>query len=57
MVRIIDPPQGWRYGFPKVFDCDENEDVNTWLINNGYPKQLIEQLGEHFHCRFWTQEQ
>lgn len=33
----VDPPSGWRYGFPKVWDSEEEPDVDEWLRKNGYP--------------------
>jgi len=40
-VVYIDPPSGWEFGFPKVLP-DDVEDVDAWLIENGYPAELIE---------------
>jgi hypothetical protein len=40
--RMIDPPGGWRYGFPKEIPADRLEDVNAWLLEQGYPKWLID---------------
>jgi hypothetical protein len=45
---MIDPPSGWKYGFPKVmrpseespfatFAANFNEKVNWWLYGAGYP--------------------
>lgn len=49
---MIDPPSGWRYGFPKEMPEDlKPEDINEWLVLNGYPKEFIEDLGEYFHYR------
>jgi hypothetical protein len=45
--RMIDPPSGWKYGFPKQFNPDSSYDmtttwgVNAWLLNNGYPFEEI----------------
>ena len=44
---MIDPPEGWRYGFPKPvheeFHMLGNDfDLGRWLINEGYPKKDIE---------------
>lgn len=33
----VDPPSGWRYGFPKLFDKDAGIMMNDWLIKEGYP--------------------
>ena len=55
MPRMIDPPSGWMYGFPKIIpDSVKNEDVNEWLVANGYPRHEITSLGRHFWCRFWS---
>jgi hypothetical protein len=49
---MIDPPSGWRYGFPKEIPDDVDvTDVNAWLIENGYPKKFIDDLGEFFTYR------
>lgn len=44
--QYIDPPSGWMYGFPKEFP-DGVDDVNSWLVDNGYPKEEVELWGEH----------
>lgn len=51
-MTIIDPPSGWRYGFPKPIPNDV-KDVNKWLVENGYPQTIIDELGEYFFCRYW----
>lgn len=38
---VIDPPSGWKYGFPKacpkeVYMAGE-EAIKAWLIEEGYP--------------------
>lgn len=48
----VDPPQGWRYGFPKPIP-DDVKDHRHWLIEHGYPKEIMDKLGEHFYCRYW----
>ena len=55
MALIIDPPSGWQYGFPKPIPEDRRYDSLTWLVENGYPQHLIDELGEHFYCRYWEQ--
>jgi hypothetical protein len=43
MSVMIDPPSGWKSGFPKAIPEDEyfSEafDINVWLIANGYPEE------------------
>lgn len=36
-----DPPLGWKYGFPKVWDQHKDPNLKTWLIANGYPEKDI----------------
>ena len=52
----IDPPSGWKYGFPKVYDPDTDGDVMKWLVESGYPQELIDNYGEHFYVRQWYDE-
>ena len=49
----VDPPSGWRYGFPKVWDQALNPDFNAWLIAEGYPWNVKESYGQYFYCRQW----
>lgn len=50
----IDPPQGHLYGFPKTYDADQDgDDVNAWLVLQGYPEALILRYGDRFYYRSW----
>lgn len=40
-VWYIDPDEGWKYGFPKVFP-DGIGNIRQWLIEQGYPESRIE---------------
>lgn len=54
MTLIIDPPSGWRYGFPKPIPEDVFFDAaafRAWLVEQGYPAQDIELAIEH--SRYW----
>ena len=54
-MMIIDPPSGWMYGFPKVYDHDsEVETFENWLIRNGYPEKDIE-LAQKY-SRYWEED-
>ena len=55
MATIIDPPSGWKYGFPKSIPEDRRQDSLVWLIEQGYPQSEIDALGEYFYCRFWEE--
>lgn len=39
-ILMVDPPSGWRYGFPKVIP--EGAKIAEFLIKNGYPKDEID---------------
>lgn len=34
----LDPCEGWRYGFPKLYDPDTDGDMHEWIYDNGYPR-------------------
>jgi hypothetical protein len=42
MRTLIDPPGGWRYGFPKPYDEDFDGPYEDFLVKNGYPKDEVE---------------
>ena len=50
----IDPPAGWKYGFPKVYDQSVDGDCTAWMLKNGYPQREIDSCGNHFHVRMWA---
>jgi hypothetical protein len=49
---LVDPPEGWRYGFPKELPEPPPEDLNAWLISKGYPSKLIEAYKDFFYVRY-----
>jgi hypothetical protein len=55
-ARIVDPPSGWRYGFPKPLPARYDElsfdDKMKWFVDNGYPQSEIDK-GMLKHCRSW----
>lgn len=54
MKLWIDPPSGWKYGFPKVWDSEkDSRDIYKWMVENGYPQALIDELGDLFYTRQW----
>lgn len=57
-VMMIDPPSGWKYGFPKPMpkQFDTFEEKSAWLVSEGYPQSEIDSYGDHFYCRYWEQE-
>jgi calcineurin-like phosphoesterase family protein len=36
----VDPPSGWRYGFPRLYDPSSDGNVTDWMIRHGYPEHL-----------------
>jgi len=56
-VAYIDPPEGWKYGFPKPVPNPRPENMLEWLVDNGYPQKIIDKYGEHFYCRHWEREE
>ena len=52
---MIDPPSGWKYGFPKVLPEDV-VDTKKWLVENGYPQVEIDFLGDSFYCKHWMRK-
>lgn len=54
-VKVIDPPSGWKYGFPKMIP-NYVTDVKDWLIKNGYPQSEIDAFGEYFVCQYFERE-
>jgi hypothetical protein len=56
-VLWIDPPEGWRYGFPRAVPKGiEGDAINEWMIKVGYPKEKMEAYGESFYCGMWYEE-
>lgn len=55
-VLMIDPPGGWKYGFPKVLPKEAQGRNLDWLVENGYPAEEIEKMKDHFYCRYWEQD-
>lgn len=51
---VIDPPMGWRFGFPAVYDGDLGDEkaIEAFCIKRGYPQDLIDR-GFLKHCRWW----
>ena len=43
---------GWQYGFPKALPDPEPDNLADWLVSEGYPRRIIDELGGHFWVRF-----
>lgn len=55
MDTLIDPPSGWKYGFPKLLPSPPPENIREWLVEKGYPREEMEAHGEYFFCRYIEQ--
>ena len=50
---MIDPPSGWKYGWPKYVDEIEGrrvldlslDELIDYVLDRGYPAQLKDQIG------------
>ena len=51
---MIDPPGGWKYGFPKVIPPEHLTRTLAWLVEQGYPQAEIDNCGKNFYCRYWN---
>ena len=55
---MVDPPSGWQYGFPKLYDPSKEEGtMYDWLVREGYPQSEIDKYDSQFYCRFWYPEE
>lgn len=53
MIKTMyDPPMGWKFGFPKVYDPLSDETLEETLQRDGYPEFLIAR-GMAKYCRFY----
>jgi hypothetical protein len=54
MAVYVDPPSGWKYGFPKALP-DGIIDLRKWLLEEGYPEEDIDFALKYI--RTWTDEE
>lgn len=50
----IDPPSGWKYGFPKAVTQEQYKEIKSlkqWCIDNGYPKEEADSYGDYFYIQ------
>lgn len=50
----VDPPSGWRYGFPRLYDPAKDGPMRAWLVKHGYPKALAD---KGLNCTFTATEE
>lgn len=56
MAALIDPPEGWRFGFPKPAPAGVGREaflatLSDWLMENGYPRGLLDSSDVVACCR------
>jgi len=51
----VDPPSGWMYGFPAVWNKEEFPDFKEFLRTHGYPEKDIDFASSY--CRMWDYEE
>lgn len=54
MTLMIDPPSGWKYGFPKA-KPDDVTNIIAWLLSEGYPQSEIDKMGDTLFIRTWEE--
>lgn len=47
---MIDPPSGWKYGFPALYDESKHGSIKEFLISKGYPLKDIEFALSYIRC-------
>jgi len=53
----VDPPEGWKYGFPAIYDAETDGQMSEWIVRKGYPLLTIKEYGEQWHIRCWPAEE
>jgi hypothetical protein len=57
MSRLwVDPPEGWKHGFPAIFDPDTDGQLSEWIVKKGYPVSVIQEYGDVWAVRCWPVE-
>jgi len=52
----VDPPEGWKYGFPAIYDPDTDGQISEWIVRKGYPLLTIKEYGDAWAVRCWPVE-
>jgi len=56
MATLVDPPGGWRYGFPKLYPYGKDfSKLREWLLAEGYPEKDIELALKY--TRYWEDKE
>lgn len=57
--NLIDLPEGWLYGFPKVYtgDVEDFQEIINWAVKEGYPSKVISEYKDKFYIRVIEMEE
>ena len=50
----VDPPSGWKYGFPRPYNFETDGPLREFFIKNGYPEKDATFAANN--CRFISKE-
>lgn len=50
---VVDPPSGWRYGFPRVWDKNKHPTLTHLLVSHNYPQTDLELANKY--TRMWKE--
>ena len=53
----VDPPEGWKFGFPAIFDPVTDGKMRDWIVRKGYPLLKIKEYGDSWAVRCWYAEE
>ena len=51
-MTLVDPPEGWKFGFPKELPDPPPTNLYAWLVSKGYPLALIDAYEDFFFVRY-----
>lgn len=56
-VLVVDPPEGWRFGFPKIVpEWLKPEDMDAWIVQQGYPRVIRDTGCSELIYKLWYRE-
>jgi len=53
----VDPPEGWKYGFPAIYDPEKDGQMSEWIVRKGYPLLTIKEYGDAWAVRCWPADE
>ena len=55
MKQWVDPPSGWRWGFPKLWDPQTSPNIAEWFLEQGLPKTELSMALRY--SRYWSADE